>query len=87
MDALLLGNLLGVRINNHVTPTRFEGGIEILDEKILYQNGAYKRIKKWLRGIHPELGQVTWGWTGWETVIEKDVIKALHTYENTFNRL
>lgn len=55
--------------------------IEILDEHIIYQNGPYKRIKRWIKGVHPQLGVVIKGLTGWETMVEKDVIKPLHKFQ------
>lgn len=60
-------------------------GIEILDEQVVSRNGPFVRIKRWLRGAHPELGTLMWGLTGWETLVEKDVIRPIHTFivENT----
>lgn len=52
----------------------------ILDTQVIYQSGAYKRIRQWVKGIHPELGIISKGWTGWETIIERDVIKPIHTF-------
>lgn len=64
---------------------RYVDGIEILDEQIVYQNGPYMRVKRWLRGVHPKLGTITYGLTGWETLVEKDIIKpnrTFYVYEN-----
>lgn len=55
--------------------------IEILDEHVLRQNGCYRYVRRWLRGIHPERGQIIQGLTGWETVEEKSVIKAMGTVD------
>jgi hypothetical protein len=46
----------------------------ILDEKIISRKGPLQRIKQWWKGIHPDRGAVHQGWTGWETVEEKDRI-------------
>lgn len=54
--------------------------IEILDEEIVYQSGSFTRIKRWLRGVHPKLGTIVRGITGWETLVEKDVIKPANTF-------
>jgi len=63
-------------------PKRFVDGIEILDERILEKHGSFMRVKRWLRGAHPHLGVINpKGWTGVETVVEVDVIKALDTFE------
>lgn len=46
----------------------------MLSEIVLHQNGAFKRVRRYLRGIHPERGVIVRGFTGWETLEEKDVI-------------
>lgn len=53
--------------------------IEILSETVLFQNGPFKRVQRWLRGTHPDRGKIIRGLTGWETVEEKDII-ACHKY-------
>jgi hypothetical protein len=60
--------------------TYTDDGIEVLDEHIVYQNGPFCRIKRWLRGVHPQHGTIVWGYTGWETLVEKDVIRPAHTF-------
>lgn len=46
--------------------------IEVLDELILYKSGCFERGRRWLRGQHPKLGVIAWGYTGWETVQDFD---------------
>jgi hypothetical protein len=46
----------------------------ILDEKIIFRKGPLQRIKRWWKGVHPDTGTVVQGWTGLETVEEKDRI-------------
>ena len=53
---------------------------ELLDQHVLFQHGPLQRVRRWWRGIHPEKGTITWGWTGWETVEEKDRIVPAHTF-------
>jgi len=53
---------------------------EILGEQVISQNGSYKHVRRWLRGVHPELGKLVRGITGWETLQEIDVIKAKGTF-------
>lgn len=53
----------------------------ILDTKIIGQFGAYVRLRRWLRGIHPTRGYIIRGLTGWETVEEKDVLRPLHFFK------
>jgi hypothetical protein len=48
--------------------------LELLDEKILYKKGCYKRVRRWFRGAHPTIGTIIKGFTGLETVVEQDVI-------------
>lgn len=49
-------------------------GIEILSEIVLYQKGSLKRVRRYLRDMHPHLGIITRGFTGWETIQEIDVV-------------
>ena len=60
---------------------QFVDGIEILDEVVDYRNGPFCHIRRWLQGAHPELGTLVWGYTGLETLVEKDVIRPLHHFE------
>jgi hypothetical protein len=53
---------------------------EIVGETILHQNGCFQKIRRWLKGIHPERGIIIRGMTGWETVQEIVVIRAI-TFE------
>ncbi len=55
-------------------------GIEILDEHVIHRNNSYCRVRQWLRGVHPELGVIVKGWTGLETLVEKDVIRPMKTF-------
>lgn len=59
---------------------RFVDNIEILDEQVVYRNGPFMRVKRWLRGVHPHLGMITHGLTGLETLVEKDVIRPINTF-------
>jgi hypothetical protein len=54
---------------------------ELLDEKVIEQQGAWQRVRRWWRGVHPDKGVVTWGWTGWETVEERDRILPVVTIQ------
>jgi hypothetical protein len=47
--------------------------MEILNQ-VVTRKGAWKCKKTWIKGAHPNLGQVIAGLTGWETVIAEDVI-------------
>jgi hypothetical protein len=53
---------------------------DLLDEQVIHQNGSWLRVRRWWRGIHAEKGTITRGWTGWETVEEKDRLLASHTF-------
>ena len=54
--------------------------MDILDEHIVHKNGSYKRVIRWIRGIYPKLGKIHKGLTGWETVIEEDVIVPHYSF-------
>ncbi len=45
---------------------------ELLNEKAIAQGGKFRRVRRWLRGMHPDKGVLTKGWTGWETVQETE---------------
>lgn len=60
---------------------------DILDEKVLYQSGALQRIRRWWRGVRPDLGTIMFGLTGLETVQETDRIRPLHTFRVEENAL
>jgi hypothetical protein len=51
----------------------------LLDEKIISQSGRLSRIRRWWSGIHPERGTITLGWSGWETIEEKDHV-SIHVF-------
>jgi len=54
----------------------------ILGEQVLSQHGPYRRVRRYVKGKHPELGPLQIGWSGgWETVWECDVLHTVHTFE------
>lgn len=53
---------------------------EVVGEEIIREHGHYKRIRRWIKGKHPKLGIIIWGYTGWETVQELDVVYAIGTF-------
>lgn len=54
--------------------------IEILGTQVIYETEAVLRKRVWLRGAHPRIGVITWGYTGLETILEVFQIKALKTF-------
>lgn len=46
----------------------------ILAEKTVYQRGIFRRVQRYIKGSHPELGVLTFGLTGEETIVELDLI-------------
>jgi hypothetical protein len=75
---LLIEKAEPANVDIRLLPTRRivagNNNLELLDEKLVYQNGCYKRVQRWYRGIHPGLGLVIKGLTGWETLVEQDII-------------
>lgn len=57
--------------------------VEVLDEITLYRSGSFKRVRRYLRGIHKDRGQIIRGHTGWETVEETDVLVPMFVYTVT----
>lgn len=53
---------------------------EMLDEKVICESGSWGRVRRWWRGTHAEIGTITKGWSGWETVEERDRVRAVHTF-------
>ncbi len=54
--------------------------LHLLDEQVVWRQGRFQRIRRWWRGIHPERGTITQGWTGWETVEERDLILPVQVF-------
>lgn len=48
--------------------------LEVLDEQILCSRGSFKTIRRWVKGAHPGLGTIIMGLTGWETVIDQEIL-------------
>jgi hypothetical protein len=53
---------------------------ELLDEKVVFQRGPFRRVRRWWRGVHPDKGPIILGWSGWETLEEADRVLPLHTF-------
>jgi hypothetical protein len=53
---------------------------EVLGEEVIWQNGPHRRVRRWLRGCHPHLGPLHLGWSGWETVVEVDLLRPTGTF-------
>jgi hypothetical protein len=54
--------------------------VEILGEIVVSQKGSFKRVRRYLRGVHPERGIIIHGFTGLETMEEKDCIVPMVTF-------
>ena len=42
----------------------------VLDEKVVNRHGAVEIVRRYIKGWWPELGQLHWGLSGPETVVE-----------------
>jgi len=51
---------------------------ELLDEKVIEQRGPWRRVRRWWRGIHPDRGIISIGWSGLETVEERECFTPSH---------
>lgn len=49
----------------------------VLSQETLYEGEGIKRVRQYLQGHHPKLGKLHQGWSGPETIVERDVIKAV----------
>lgn len=54
--------------------------MEILGEVVVSQSGGIKRVRKYLRGVHPDKGIIIKGFTGLETMVEIDIIERLQKF-------
>lgn len=53
-------------------------GYELLDEELILGRGSFRRVRRWYKGCHPELGgTIVKGYTGLETVVVSDVLKPM----------
>lgn len=50
-----------------------------LDRKVIIENKGFRLVRYWFKGIHAS-GRVVKGYTGWETVFEKEVIIAKYRF-------
>ncbi len=52
--------------------------LEILSEELLYKQGSFRKVKRWLRGKHPSLGILIPPHVGlsgdWETMVELSLV-------------
>jgi hypothetical protein len=55
--------------------------VPLLHEQVLRLQGAFRLVRRWWRGWHPELGQLHRGWRGRETVAEVSAVRASHFFE------
>lgn len=69
----------GVRSDSELLPD--VSSPEVLGEIVLFQQGTFSRVRRYLRGWHPEAGTLHSGWQGPETIAEKDVIKPLGVFQ------
>ena len=50
----------------------------LLNQIVLEQRGPWRRLRSWWQGVHPERGMISCGWSGLETVEEKEYFKPTH---------
>ena len=55
-------------------------GKEILNEQVLYEQGCFRKVRRWIKGWHPE-GKLTMGYQGKETIQTIDQIEPQGTFE------
>lgn len=57
--------------------------VRVLDRQVLEQSesGTFKREIVYIKGYHPHLGKLHNGWSGAETIVEREVFKPLLTVD------
>ena len=63
-----------------VSPVQKSSDPEILGEETLYQQGCFRTVRRYLRDWHPELGILSNGWQGPETIVVQDVIRPIGVF-------
>ena len=58
-----------------------DGGVVILSRRVIRKSGCFAQVRFYLRGSHPHRGILTNGFTGPETIEEKDVIIPIKTFQ------
>lgn len=53
----------------------------VLNERVVWQAGCFKRVVRYLKGIHSALGVVVIGYTGHETMQEREVFVPKYLFE------
>lgn len=49
-------------------------------EHIVFQQGSFRRVVRYLKGWHPELGVLHFGFSGPETIQEVHVVSAIRVF-------
>jgi len=69
-------------ITQHMKVTMQNVQLIILGEVVVSQNGPYRRVRRYIKGKHPQLGELHVGLSkDWETVWEVDVFRPFHSTE------
>ena len=50
--------------------------IEVRHRAIDYDSETYRRETVWIEGHHPHLGKPIQGWSGGETIVQREIIKG-----------
>ncbi|MBI2086447.1 hypothetical protein HYT74_03845 [Candidatus Daviesbacteria bacterium] len=53
---------------------------KILGEVIIDQQGGFSRVRRYLKGWHPDLGRLSYGWQGEETIVELGKIQPIRVF-------
>lgn len=53
---------------------------DLLDTQVISCGNGILLVRRWWRGVHPDRGTITPGWSGWETVEERNQVVLRHTF-------
>ena len=67
-------------IENWAHDNRSVENVDVLDRQVSKKFGSLEHQVIYIRGHHPHLGRLHWGWSGEETIVEKDVIKPVKIF-------
>lgn len=68
-------------LKGHLWRNHMHHEIKILGEIIVFQSKCWKRVRRYLQGVHPSRGSIVCGLSGLETLEEIDIFVPLHNFQ------
>jgi hypothetical protein len=55
-------------------------GTVVLGELEIVRRGCFRSVRRYLAGWHPHLGRLHYGWSGQETIVERDLVSPVRLF-------